>query len=132
MDSDTKTDGMMELIGDGLYPTGALLEKLEKFELGKTKLIDYLRLITDHWWSADGLIHFEKGPTFPELPDFGDSYRMRISTGGWSGNEDIIDAVKKSDFCFLFWEEWKRGGHFVFEFSVKDHPELEEIGRTPL
>lgn len=41
---------------------------------------------------------------------------FRFITGGWSGNEDILDALGKN---FVFWSQcWKsshRGGKFVFE-----------------
>lgn len=44
------------------------------------------------------------------------SGRLYLITGGWSGNEDVIDALGK---CFLFWSQhWERslrGGHFTFE-----------------
>lgn len=42
--------------------------------------------------------------------------RIEMSTGGWSGNEDVIDALSEN---WLFWSRcWvsnQRGGHYVFE-----------------
>ena len=43
----------------------------------------------------------------------GDLYR--ISTGGWSGNEDIIGALKENTIFWLFyWQQSARGGHYIF------------------
>lgn len=44
--------------------------------------------------------------------------RYSISTGGWSGNEDIIDALAKNwKFWNLYWKSSKRGGHYIFEID---------------
>ena len=46
--------------------------------------------------------------------------RVSMSTGGWSGNEDIIGAMYKNHF-FLFWfEQENRGGHY--KFKIKHNP----------
>lgn len=37
-------------------------------------------------------------------------------TGGWSGNESIIEAMQRNRFLWnLTWEESRRGGHFKFK-----------------
>jgi hypothetical protein len=40
---------------------------------------------------------------------------LKISTGGWSGNEDIIDALMKTIFWDCFWSKTEKGGHYTFE-----------------
>jgi len=44
-----------------------------------------------------------------------------ISTGGWSGNEEILGAMKVN---LIFWTvcrvESRRGGHYVFELPNPD------------
>ena len=38
-----------------------------------------------------------------------------ISTGGWSGNEDIISAMSDNFVMWTqTWQEHRRGGHYVF------------------
>lgn len=41
----------------------------------------------------------------------------RLATGGWSGNEDVIDALEDSEGMFwtVCWQESKRGGAYQFE-----------------
>jgi len=45
----------------------------------------------------------------------------RLSTGGWSGNEDIISSMQKNVlFWALFWESSNRaGGHTFGEPSTR-------------
>ena len=39
-----------------------------------------------------------------------------ISTAGWSGNEEIIDAMMQNHMMWsLYWDQSNRGGHFIFK-----------------
>ena len=41
---------------------------------------------------------------------------FEISTGGWSGNEDILGAMQENAVLWLMtWQSTRRGGHYVFE-----------------
>lgn len=60
------------------------------------------------------------------MPDWGwkqTKYRGKTkiycSTGGWSGNEDIISALRNSIAYSLYWQQARRGGHYIFEFPSK-------------
>ena len=45
-----------------------------------------------------------------------DDKEYRISTGGWSGNEDIIDAMRHNHIWWMmFWYQSRRGGHYIFK-----------------
>ena len=47
-----------------------------------------------------------------------DGDMLAISTGGWSGNESLVAAMKQNvGFWHLCWESHSRGGHFVFDLS---------------
>lgn len=82
------------------YPTDEQLETIRNWKnYNIHSLFDY---IYDFWhwpewgWKRNGDTYF-------------------ISTGGWSGNEDIIDAMQSNSIWWgMFWELSKRGGHYIF------------------
>lgn len=42
--------------------------------------------------------------------------RYTFSTGGWSGNEDLIRAMEQNWMIWsLTWVQSRRGGHYIFE-----------------
>ena len=90
------------------YPTGETLDEIQNFDIMKPRpldrLPDLIRLIRDHWWGGDcGFTYnFETGC-------------LELHTLGWSGNESIIMALKKTRmFWSLFWVKSTRGGHYWF------------------
>ena len=43
-----------------------------------------------------------------------------ISTGGWSGNEEILGAMRRNILLWrLTWEMARRGGHYRFRVAEK-------------
>ena len=94
------------------YPTKKELKTIIEWEINSNKdvcaLIEHIRAM---WQYAD-VGYFElKGKHVLHL---------RLSTGGWSGNEDIINALQKNYvFWLLYWQKSKRGGHYWFRISLK-------------
>lgn len=50
---------------------------------------------------------------------------FNVSTAGWSGNEDLMDALEENTiFWATCWVSARRGGHFVF--SIPALPEVPD------
>lgn len=46
--------------------------------------------------------------------------KYHISTGGWSGNESLIQGMKENViFWSMCWEQSRRGGHYIFELPIR-------------
>lgn len=86
------------------YPTQAELKAIREWDHANPRgLFAYIR---DEVWCWPHLIR--------EGPD-GIWY---MSTGGWSGNEEVIDALQQNTMFWLFyWKKSERGGHFEFDLS---------------
>lgn len=74
---------------------------------------------------VDGLLLFVRElwhwPQFAEC----DGDELRLVTGGWSGNESVIGALKQNmGFWAICWESSHRGGLHVFNLS-----RLRKMGR---
>lgn len=93
----------LELDDDG-YPTEETLRQIrEAPTLKREDCITLLAAVREVWSYADGYWEQE-----------GDVYRL--STAGWSGNEDIIGALQDNHaFWVLHWLSSRRGGHFEFQ-----------------
>ena len=53
--------------------------------------------------------------------------RFAYHTGGWSGNEDVIEALQHNTlFWSLFWQKSEKGGHYYFKISHPDWYPLEK------
>lgn len=45
-----------------------------------------------------------------------DRVHWHVSTGGWSGHEDLIEALEQNRLVWLLcWIQSRRGGHYIFE-----------------
>jgi hypothetical protein len=52
---------------------------------------------------------------------------LELHTGGWSGNEDIIEALQNHKlFWMMWWWKTERGGHYYFEVD------FSQIGFKPV
>jgi len=82
------------------YPTRTELRNIENWPIGKAS--DWFDYIKSVWWNAEW------------------GYRRRgksiwLSTGGWSGNEEIIGAMRENLILWnVTWYTARRGGHYKF------------------
>ena len=125
------------LDNDG-YPTDlalTLIEEANPFEKNPHDLMAFVKRL----WQYDDWGWSEK----KKKDYFGKKVIIySISTGGWSGNESLIHALKnnKNFFWTLYWQESKAGGHYKFkipkkvitkqgiETQSKDSKELNPLG----
>ena len=89
------------------YPTKRELYRVKNWNIidkGAKALVEFIEEI---WW-------------YPERQIEHHGNRLVLHTGGWSGNEDIIDALmEQSDFWSIYWEKSIRGGHYYFNLRRK-------------
>jgi len=91
------------------YPTDEELDLIESWDYNDFK---GLMLVIEDLWSYPDYFSVEVGKSFINKKVL----KYDISTGGWSGNEDIIAAMMDNTmFWSLCWEESRRGGHYKFE-----------------
>jgi hypothetical protein len=90
------------------YPTEKELAKVKEWDVVKDRdgLITYLL----------GLWHWDKYAKYYETKD-GHTI-LELHTGGWSGNEEILDALRSNVVFWLmyFWIH-KSGGHYYFNIT---------------
>lgn len=84
------------------YPEKSELRKIAQWGWNDISvLMDY---VEERWKYAD-IGYFRKGRKY-----------YYLSTTGWSGNESIIEALRKNTmFWMMYWQSSKRGGHYVFK-----------------
>ena len=82
------------------YPTDDELEIIRTWKENYKELMDYVCHIW-HWSDMARKVG---------------SNNWTFLTGGWSGNEEIIEALKQNILFWTFcWESSVRGGHYKFE-----------------
>jgi hypothetical protein len=80
------------------YPSENQLQKIEKWEGSLRSLAEYVCSIWN--WKDYATL---RGRT------------LMLHTGGWSGNEDIVGALRKNLFFWgCCWRKSERGGHYKF------------------
>lgn len=88
------------------YPTDEELERVRTWDVqDPAGCFDFIKSL---WWAPDW--------GWQEESESG-RRRYHLSTGGWSGNESLIDAMQGNFLWTLTWQSSRRGGHYVFEFE---------------
>jgi len=93
------------------YPDEETLEVIKKYDPIKDDIDTFLEVIHDAWNYADDGGFVKKGK------------KLELHTYGWSGNEDIIQALQDNHFFFsLYWDKSEKGGHYYFTIQkIKSH-----------
>lgn len=105
---------MSDLDDDG-YPTDEALLKIREWpDSDFHGLMDYVK----------SLWYFQEYFCVGEALDIGNEKvtEYRLSTGGWSGNEDIIGAIHTNTMVqALYWWSSRRGGHYVYRAPLRNN-----------
>lgn len=102
-----------EYLDDDGYPTDEALKYIETFDWKEGDVNELFAFIKSIWnmyvWTESDV---EDG-RFNKINKY---RRYEFSTGGWSGNEEIIRAFQRNSFLWdLCLESYRRGGHYVFD-----------------
>lgn len=107
--------GLDPVRGDNGYPTEIELQRIEHwFDETPTdwneSLLELITYVRERWNYRDWGWH--------EATDKDGTHYYTISTGGWSGNEDLIGSLQK---CWVFWqlmfEAHRAGGHYILKLK---------------
>jgi hypothetical protein len=90
------------------YPTRAVLKLIRNWDIFKDGTLGLIKLIKEIWMFGDaGYFVFKRK---------GKKFKLELHTAGWSGNEDIIEALGKNYiFWSVYWYKSEKGGHYYFE-----------------
>lgn len=107
-----------DLLGDDGYPTDDALQIIRIWHWSDPK--GWFSFIKSIWYMYSRGWH--EGEAEHEYKKDDKVWRLSISTGGWSGNESIIQAMRDNIMMWhLNWVSSRRGGHYVFELNeLKD------------
>jgi len=100
------------------YPEDSLVELIKNFE---GTVMDFFDLVEMCWIHEYGCM---------KRHNYGGEHRIYMATGGWSGNEDIIQAMRenKSWFWMMSWHRSERGGAFWFRFPSPKRATVQSKG----
>lgn len=109
---------MSEWMVEG-YPTEECEKKLESFGWeDASEINDGLDFLRDVWNTGYGTASHELRESEMDLVHMRgqDEKFLRLATGGWSGNEDLISAFSKSLSHFACWRLDAIGGLHIYRY----------------
>ena len=101
------------LLDDDGYPTDEYLKFIEEYTPDKMPIMDFVSILGDNWYFDDWGFRLKR--------KYMGVRKLELHTGGWSGNEDIIGAIKSNIYLTHFsmkYVKWHTGGHFYFEITI--------------
>lgn len=97
------------MLGKGHYPDEKSLKEIKEWNILKQGVQGLLDLVKENTNWPDHQIYITGKKII----------RFEYHTGGWSGNEDVINALRQNlPFWSLFWEKSTRGGHYYFKIRL--------------
>lgn len=94
------------------YPTKEFLDFIKGYTPKVMPIFDFLTVLKDEWYASSW------GFKLHSKYKYGKKRKLELHTGGWSGNEELIRAIKTNPYLTSFtmkYVSWKTGGHFYFE-----------------
>lgn len=106
---------MKKYLDEDGYPTEKALKLIEEWDYKDFEGL--LAFVKDLWWYDEwGWDVVEIGEKLNHTDEIAKRKTYYLSTGGWSGNEDIIRAMEKNWMLWwMIWYQSRRGGHYIFE-----------------
>jgi len=93
------------------YPTDDFLEYIRTYNPHENGgFEELLGAIQQGFRWSDRQIHIKRA--------YDGKQTVLISTGGWSGNESIIYALKGNVYFWTYWRQTNAGGHYKFRIPV--------------
>ena len=90
------------------YPDEKSLKEIEQWDILKQGVQGLLDLVEENTHYGDWSFCIKGKHVL----------RLEYHTGGWSGNEDVIEALQKNWlFWSVFWKKLEVGGHYYFRIS---------------
>jgi predicted HAD superfamily Cof-like phosphohydrolase len=107
-------DGIDEILDEDGYPTDEALEAIARWVGSPRVLLE--DLLDPIFESYGGL------SVTTDIDEYAKPVRkVRFATGGWSGCEHALSALRKNFFWFLWWETSARGGAHTFEIPEQSY-----------
>lgn len=94
------------MLDEDNYPDEASLKEIKEWDILEQGVRGLLDLVKENTNWADRQIYIRGKKVL----------YFEYHTGGWSGNEDVIDALQRNTlFWWMCWQKSTRGGHYYFK-----------------
>ncbi len=103
----------MEYLDNEGYPTDEYLKFIKDYTFDTMPIMDMVNIICENWYFGDWGCSLSR--------KYRGIRKLELHTGGWSGNEEIIDAIRSNIYLTHFkmqYVKWYTGGHYYFEIKV--------------
>jgi len=99
------------------YPDDKEIEAIEKWDY--MDALSLIGFIEERWQYKDWGFKKKWAKDSFQKKDW--VLHIEMHTGGWSGNEDLINALLRNRMAtvILNYRMWKAGGHYWFEFDPR-------------